>query len=106
MAYLELFSQEQVTLETLCPNMRQLSIAMDVVRTYMHRLAVERYGEHIYDLVPWTMPFAQWLLNAAQAEPLRQRFLQIDWTDIASKRYKTIMRAVSTILYHTETFSI
>ena len=83
LAYMELYSQEQVTLETLCPNIRQLSIAMDVLQTYMHRIAVEQYGEHIYDLVPWTMPFAQWLLNAAQAEPLRQRFLTMAWTDPA-----------------------
>lgn len=83
LAYLELFSQEQVNIGTLCPNIRQLSIAMDVLQTYMHRIAVEQYGEHIYDFVPWTMPFAQWLINAAQAEPLRQRFLTMAWTDPA-----------------------
>ena len=83
LAYLELFSQEQVNIGTLCPNIRQLSIAMDVVQTYMHRIAVEQYGEHIYDFVPWTMPFAGWLYNAALDEPLRQRFLAMDWTDPA-----------------------
>jgi hypothetical protein len=83
LAYMELYSQEQVTLETLCPNIRQLSIAMDVLRTYMHRISIEQYGEHIYDLVKWTMPFAQWLYNAAQVEPLRQRFLTMAWTDPA-----------------------
>jgi len=81
LAYMELYSQDQVNINTLCPNIRQLNIAMDVVQTYMHRIAVEQYGEHIYDLVPWTMPFAQWILNAAQAEPLRQRFLNMAWND-------------------------
>ena len=83
LAYMELYSQEQVTIETLCPNIRQLSIAMDVLQTYMHRISIEQYGEHIYDLVKWTMPFAQWLYNAAQVEPLRQRFLTMAWTDAA-----------------------
>lgn len=83
LAYLELSCQEQVTLQTLCPNIRQLSIAMDVLQTYMHRIAVEQYGEHIYNYVQWTTPFAGWLINAAQAEPLRQRFLTTAWTDPA-----------------------
>ena len=83
LAYLEWFSDDQVSIETICPNKRQLSIAMDVVVTYMRRITIERYGAHIYELVPWTMPFAQWLFNAADAEPRRQRFLQIDWTDPA-----------------------
>ena len=83
LAYLELFSNDQVSIETICPNKRQLSIAMDVVSTYMHRITIEVYKAHIYDLVPWTTPFAQWLFNAAHAEPQRQRFLTIDWTDPA-----------------------
>ena len=83
LAYLDLCSNEEVSIETICPNIRQLSIAMDVVSTYMHRIAIEKYKAHIYDLVPWTMPFAQWLFYAAQAEPRRQRFLTIDWTDPA-----------------------
>jgi len=83
LAYLELFSSDLVSIETICPNKRQLSIAFDVVSTYMRRITIERYGAHIYDLVKWTMPFAQWLFNAAQAEPQRQRFLRIDWTDPA-----------------------
>lgn len=83
LAYLEIYSNDQITIETICPNKRQLSIAFDVVATYMHRIAIEWYGAHIYDLVPWTMPFAQWLFDAAHAEPRRLRFLQIDWTDPA-----------------------
>ena len=83
LAYQELFSDENISIETICPNKRQLSIAMEVVDTYMHRITIERYGAHIYELVPWTMPFAQWLFTAAHAEPRRQRFLQIDWTNPA-----------------------
>jgi len=83
LAYLDLFSNEQMTIETICPNKRQLSIAMDIVSTYMRRVSIELYKAHIYELVPWQMPFAQWLFNAAYAEPRRQRFLQMDWTDPA-----------------------
>jgi len=83
LAYLELYSNEHISIETICPNKRQLSIALDVVATYMCRIAIEQYKAHIYDLVPWTTPFAQWLFNAAHAEPRRQRFLTIDWTDPA-----------------------
>ena len=83
LAYLDLFSNEQMTIETICPNKRQLSIAMDIVSTYMRRVAIELYKAHIYELIPWQMPFAQWLFNAAYAEPRRQRFLQMDWTEPA-----------------------
>ncbi len=83
LAYLELYANENTTIETICPNRRQLSIALDVVATYMRRITIERYGAHIYDLVPWTTPFAQWLFTAAHAEPRRQRFLTVDWTDPA-----------------------
>lgn len=83
LAYLDVCSNDQVSLQTICPNKRQLSIAMDVVETYMRRITIERYKAHIYELVPWTTPFAQWLYMAAHAEPRRQRFLQIDWTDPA-----------------------
>ena len=83
LAYLELYANENTTIETICPNRRQLSIALDVVATYMRRITIERYGAHIYDLVRWTTPFAQWLFTAAHAEPRRQRFLTVDWTDPA-----------------------
>ena len=83
LAYLELYSNNQISIETICPNKRQLSIALDMVATYMHRISIEKYQAHIYDLVPWTMPFAQWLFYAAHDEPRRQRFLQIDWTNPA-----------------------
>ena len=83
LSYLELYSNDQLSIETICPNKRQLSIALDVVATYMRRITIEQYKAHIYELVPWTMPFAQWLFYAAQAEPRRQRFLTIDWMDPA-----------------------
>ena len=83
LAYLDLISDEQISIETICPNKRQLRIAMDIVSTYMRRVAVELYKAHIYELVPWQMPFSQWLFNAAYAEPRRQRFLQMDWTEPA-----------------------
>ena len=83
LAYLELYANENTTIETICPNRRQLSIALDVIATYMRRITIERYGAHIYDLVSWTTPFAQWLFTAAHAEPRRQRFLTVDWTDPA-----------------------
>ena len=83
LAYLELYSNERISIETICPNKRQLSIALDVVVTYMRRITIERYRAHIYELVNWTTPFAQWLFTAAHAEPRRQRFLTIDWTDPA-----------------------
>lgn len=83
LAYLDLVSTEDFGLQTLCPNKRQLSIVMDMVSTYMRRISLEFYCAHIYDFVPWTAPFAQWLFDAGQAEPQRQQFLQIDWTDAA-----------------------
>ena len=37
LAYLELYSCENVTIGTLCPNIRQLSIAMDVLQDYLQQ---------------------------------------------------------------------
>jgi hypothetical protein len=48
---------------------------------YMQRLVREQVGEQIYDLLPWTGPFAQWLLNAGYVETRRQHLLSIDWSD-------------------------
>ena len=83
LAYLELYSDDQVSIETICPNKRQLSIALDLVATYMHRITIEEYGAHIWEKEPWCMPFAHWLLKAGYTETRRQRFLQMDWTDPA-----------------------
>ena len=72
---------DAITLRTLCPNVRLLELALDVTVAYMRHLALETFGEHIWEAVPWKMPFAQWLLDAARLETRRQRFLQTDWTD-------------------------
>ena len=69
-------------LNDLCPNVRLLDLAMDLTETYMQRLVLEIFGEHIWDAVPWRMPFAQWLIDAAHVETRRQRFLKTDWTDL------------------------
>jgi hypothetical protein len=66
----------------LCPNRRLFSLAMELLVTYMRRLVVEPFGEHIWEAMPWKMPFAQWLIDAARVETRRQRFLRTDWVDI------------------------
>ena len=65
----------------LCPNRRLFSLAMELLVTYMRRLVVEPFGEHIWEAMPWKMPFGQWLIDAARVETRRQRLLQTDWTD-------------------------
>ena len=70
------------SLITLCPNRRLFSLAMELLTNYMRRLALEPFGEHIWEAMPWKMPFAQWLIDAARVETRRQRVLQTDWTDI------------------------
>ena len=81
-AYIQLTVSEKGLID-LCPNMRQLTIATDMVTEYMQRLVVEVFGEHIWEAEPWTEPFAQWLFNAGRTETNRQRFLTTDWTDPA-----------------------
>ena len=69
------------TLSDLCPNRRLLELAMDVTVAYMQGLVVDIFREHIWEVMPWKMPFAQWLIDAARVETRRQRFLKTDWTD-------------------------
>ena len=69
------------TLSDLCPNRRLLELAMDVIVAYMQGLVVDIFREHIWEVMPWKMPFAQWLMDAARVETRRQRFLTVDWTD-------------------------
>lgn len=66
----------------LCPNKRLLSLAMELLTSYMRRLVLEPFGKHIWEAMPWKMPFAQWLIDAARVETRRQRLLQTDWTDV------------------------
>ena len=79
-AYIAL-SVEEVMLKELCPNDLLLDLALRLMTTYMHHLAVESFCEHIWESVPWEAPFAQWLLEAARMETRRQQFLQADWID-------------------------
>lgn len=80
-AYVQL-AVADVPLSALYPHVRLLNLALDLMVSYMHRLVVEQYREHIWDLIPWTEPFAQWLWSASQVETRRQRYLQTDWTDV------------------------
>lgn len=69
------------SLVELCPNIRLLNLAIELLVAYMHRLVLELFGEHIWVPMPWKMPFAQWLIDAARVETRRQRLLHTDWTD-------------------------
>ena len=66
----------------LCPNKRLLFLAMELLTSYMRRLVLEPFGKHIWEAMPWKMPFGQWLIDAARVETRRQRLLQTDWTDV------------------------
>ena len=79
-AYLEFTGEEGLLLQ-LCRNDRILDLAVGLMVEYMERLVRERVGEHIYDVAPWTEPFAQWLFNAGYVEARRQYLLSINWTD-------------------------
>ncbi len=81
-AYIELVVSE-IELSDLCPNIRQLAIAMNLLFAYMQRLVTEEYGEHIWEAEPWETPFAQWLFKAGFTETQRQRHLTVDWADYA-----------------------
>lgn len=69
------------SLSDLCPNMRLLDLAMDLTVAYMQHLVREIFCEHIWEFIPWKMPFSHWLIDAARSETCRQRYLHIDWTD-------------------------
>ena len=81
-AYIELATSE-MGLTDICPNIRILNLAQDLMVTYMRYLARELYKDHIWELKTWEAPFAAWLLDAARLETRRQRFLKMDWTDAA-----------------------
>ena len=81
-AYLE-FTGEEEALARICCNDRLYDLAIGLVVEYMQRLVREEVCEQIYDLCPWTGPFAQWLFNAGFVETRRQYLLSIDWTDPA-----------------------
>ena len=79
-AYMELNGDMNLLL-TICGNDRLYDLAFGLMVEYMETLAKEQIGEHIYDLVPWSEPFAQWLYNAGFAETRRQQLLAIRWDD-------------------------
>lgn len=81
-AYIDLATSD-VEWADICPNVRLLDLALQLVTTYMRYLTVETFRNHIWEYKPWVEPFAQWLLNAAQAETRRQQFLHTNWTDPA-----------------------
>ena len=76
------FIDDRNSLIDLFPNRRLLTLVMELLTTYMRRLVLEPFGEHIWEAMPWKMPFAQWLIDAARVETRRQRLFQTDWTDI------------------------
>lgn len=82
-AYME-FTGSEDALARICRNDRLLDLAVGLTLEYMQRLVREEVEEHIYDLVPWKTPFAQWLFDAGYVETRRQHLLSIDWTDPAS----------------------
>lgn len=81
-AYIELAGTD--ALLRICRNDRLFDLAFGLVVEYMHRLVIEQVCPHIYDAVPWRMPFAQWLFDAGYAETMRQHLLTIQWTDPAA----------------------
>lgn len=80
--YIELATSE-VTLTDICPQIRLLDLAIQLIDTYMHNLVIDQFGAHIWEGLPWFSPFAEWLLAASRVETRRQRFLHTDWTDAA-----------------------
>ena len=72
------------TLIDLCPNNRLLNLAIDLTVTYMQHLVLDTFRTHIWEVMPWKMPFPQWLIDAARVETRRQRYRHADWTDIPS----------------------
>ena len=46
------------TLTDLCPNKRLLAMAMDMTVTYMQHLVRMIFRDHIWEVMPWKMPFS------------------------------------------------
>lgn len=79
-AYIQLTADESA-LFAICPNILLLDLAMKIVVRYMQHLVFESYGAHIWEKVRWEAPFARWLIDAAEIEPLRRQLLHTDWAD-------------------------
>ena len=69
------------TLNDLCPNNLLLDLAIGLTVAYMQHLVLDTFREHIWEVMPWKMPFPQWLIDAARVETRRQRYITTDWTD-------------------------
>lgn len=76
--YIELSGTEDALLR-ICGNDRMYDLAFGLAMDYMKRLVREQTEAHIYNLVTWRMPFAQWLYDAGYVETRRQYLLSIDW---------------------------
>lgn len=81
-AYIGIVTSE-VNWEDICPNVLLSDLALQLVTTYMRYLTIETFRNHIWEYEPWVAPFAQWLMNAAEAETRRQQFLHTEWIDPA-----------------------
>ena len=81
-AYITLATEEMSLLD-LCPNVRLMDLALQLMTGYMQYLTQESFGVHIWEGVTWKEPFAEWLLEAACFETRRQRLLKMNWTDAA-----------------------
>lgn len=78
--YIDL-ATSNIALTDICPNSRLLDLALTLVVNYMRYLVEETFRAHIWEAVPWSAPFPNWLLDAAHVETRRQRYLHTDWTD-------------------------
>ena len=80
-AYVEL-AVDDLSLTDICPNIRLLDLALQLLETYMQHLVSEEAYAHVWEAYPWKSPFAEWLFEASQIETRRQRLLHVDWTDM------------------------
>ena len=69
------------SLNDIFRNIRLLNLAVELSVAYMQYLVKDTFCEHIWEAVPWEVPFAQWLIDAARVETRRQRYLHADWTN-------------------------
>lgn len=82
-AYVDM-ATTNTTFTGIYSNSRLLDVAMTLIVNYMRYLVNESFHAHIWEAVPWSAPFPQWLLNAAYIETRRQRYLHTDWIDPVS----------------------
>lgn len=75
------FVDAPATIYDFCPNIRLVDLAFQLMVYYMRHLVLEDVCEHIWELLPWEVPFAAWLLEASRVETRRQRLLHVDWSD-------------------------